>query len=103
MLSYFLGTRCCWRSQSRCWSCLHVAVLKLDVAGQDAGQLGVVSVVVEEFLLNNGLPYYVDLVGFSHDCWDVEMTTDVLKRVLADHVAEDSYLESCEDSVRRCC
>ena len=82
MLSYFLRTRCCWRSQSCCWSCLHVAVLKLDVAGQDAGQLGVVSVVVEEFLLNNGLPYYVDLVGFSHDCWDVEMTTDVLKKCL---------------------
>ena len=62
--------------------CLLVAVLKLDVAGQDAGQLGVVSAVVEELLLNNGLPYYVDLVGFSHDCRDVEMTTDVLKKCL---------------------
>ena len=40
------------------------------------------SVVVEEFWLNNGLPYYVDLVGFSHDCRDVEMTTDVLKKGL---------------------
>ena len=37
---------------------------------------------VEEFLLNNSLPYYVELVGFSHDCWDVEMTTDVLQKRL---------------------
>ena len=37
---------------------------------------------VEEFLLNNSLPYYVELVGFSHYCWDVEMTTDVLKKCL---------------------
>ena len=37
---------------------------------------------VEEFLLNNRLPYYVELVGFRHDCWDVEMTTDVLKKCL---------------------
>ena len=39
-------------------------------------------VVVEEFLLNNGLPDYVDLVGFSHDCRDVEVATNVLKRCL---------------------
>ena len=37
---------------------------------------------VEEFLLNNSLPYDVDLVGFCHDGWDVEMTTDVLKKCL---------------------
>ena len=40
------------------------------------------SAVVEEGLLDGGLPYYVDLVGFHHDCWDVEMTTDVLKKCL---------------------
>ena len=77
-----MWARCRWGSQGCSWSCLHVAVLELDVAGQDAGQLGVVGVVVEEFLLNNGLPDYVDLVGFSHDCRDVEMTTNVLKRCL---------------------
>ena len=37
---------------------------------------------VEELLLDNSLPYYVELVGFCHDCWDVEMTTDVLKTFL---------------------
>ena len=38
---------------------------------------------VEEFLLNNSLPYYIELVGFGDDCWDVvEMTTDVLKKCL---------------------
>ena len=37
---------------------------------------------VEKFLLNNSLPYYVELVGFCHNGWDVEVTTDVLKKCL---------------------
>ena len=39
-------------------------------------------VVVEELLLDNGLPDYVDLVGFSHDCRNVEVATNILKRCL---------------------
>ena len=37
---------------------------------------------VEELLLDDRLPYYVELVGFCQDGWDVEMTTDVLKKFL---------------------
>ena len=39
-------------------------------------------VVVEELLLNNGLPDYIELVGFCQDGWDVEVTTNVLKKFL---------------------
>ena len=58
---------------------------------EDARQLGVVDVGVEELLLDDGLPDYVELVGFCQDGWDVEVTTDVLKKVLDDHVVVDSY------------
>ena len=37
---------------------------------------------VEELLLDDGLPDYIELVGFSKDCWDVEVATDVLKKLL---------------------
>ena len=39
-----------------------------------------VDVGVEKLLLDNGLPDYVELVGFSQDGWDVEVTTDVLQK-----------------------
>ena len=37
---------------------------------------------VEELLLDDGRPYYVELVGFCQDGWGVEVTTDVLKKFL---------------------
>ena len=36
----------------------------------------------EELLLDDGLPDYVELVGFSQDGGYVEITTDVLKKFL---------------------
>ena len=37
---------------------------------------------VEQLLLDDRLPCYFELVGFCQDGWDVEMTTDVLKKFL---------------------
>ena len=48
---------------------------------------------VEELLLNNSLPYYVEFVGFCHDCWDVETTTDVLKKFLLTMLLEIAILK----------
>ena len=48
---------------------------------------------VEELLLNNSLPYYVELVGFCHDCWDVEMTTDALKKCLLTMLLKTAFLK----------
>ena len=44
--------------------------------------MGVVDVGVEEVLLDDGLPDYVELVGFCQDGWYVELATDVLKKFL---------------------
>ena len=96
MLSYFLRTWCCWWPQGCCRTCLHVAVLDSDVAGEDAGQLWVVDVGVEELLLDNGLPDGVELVGFCQESWDVEMATDVLKKFLMTLLLQIVSLEDAQ-------
>ena len=48
---------------------------------------------VEELLLDNGLPDYVELVGFCQDGWDVEMTNDVLKKFLMTMLLQIAVVE----------
>ena len=48
---------------------------------------------VKELLLDDGLPYYVELVGFCQDGWDVEMTTDVLKKFLMTMLLKIAIME----------
>ena len=44
--------------------------------------MGVVDVVFEELLLDDGLPDYVEFISFCQDGWGVEMTTDVFDKFL---------------------
>ena len=55
--------------------------------------MGEVDIGVEELLLDNGLPDYVELVGLCQDGWDVEMTTDVLKKFLVTMLLQIAIVE----------